>query len=652
MPSLAGVFRLQERAPSGDRSLDRMARILSVRGVRYQECRFTDSALDALSLQKPELDDREQPARAVDGQVLFVDGELYNARTLACERLPAPWRNLGAAAQCLELVRRDLDDTVRRLNGSFNLAYYDPTKDTLQLVSDRLGTRPLFYSVHGDRLLFALELKAILAARGQATRFDEEGLFQLAAFGHQLGSRTAFAGISVLPPGTILTASAGGVQLTTYWKPRYHERKPSGDLCHELIHAMEQAMRRRVQGRRLPLGIFLSGGLDSRFVAGALAKVADEPITAFTFGRDDSRDVIYARQLARTLGFAHRTFSYHGRDFTPTVPRVVWRTEANQLFIDGLSVELHRHISEDARVLFNGHLGDALSGGHLLPALFWMRREHLAAHILQKRTTLPKERLRALCTPRSFDALYGQLRDEVERELVELEEERLPQLFNLWDLTERQRRYTLATPAVDRYLFEQLTPFVDNDVVDLMLGAPVSELFGQRTYVRAILESLPEARHIPWARTAREIEPQYLVRMTRLAGDTMMKKVRRKLRRPSPNPVTHAIGELTSPGLRAMAQGYIESDHFPEQLFDRGAALATVERHFSGDLQFEELALLLTLASATDLLGGELGEVPTRAEPEVSPAMLAPLTTPVTGASMASAPGAASVAAGELRRER
>lgn len=632
MPSLAGVFRLRDGAQSSERSLERMLQILSVRGVRYEACRFADASFEALALQKPDLDDAEQPARSVDGQVLFVDGELYNARALACERLPAPWRNLGAASQCLELVRRDLDDTARRLNGSFNLAYYDPTKATLQLVSDRLGTRPLFYSVHGDRLLFALELKAILAARGDTTRFDEEGIFQLAAFGHQLGSRTAFAGISVLPPGSILTASAGGVKITSYWKPRYQERARAQDLSHQLVHAMEQAMRRRVQGRRLPLGIFLSGGLDSRFVAGALARVAEEPVTAFTFGRDDSRDVIYARQLAQTLGFAHRTFSYHDRDFTPTVPRVVWRTEANQLFVDGLSVELHHQISEDARVLFNGHLGDALSGGHLLPALFWMRREHLAAHVLQKRTTLPKERLRALCTPRSFEALYGQLRTEVERELMALDEERLPQLFNLWDLTVRQRRYTLATPAVDRYLFEQLTPFVDNDLVDLMLSAPLTELFGQRAYVRAILEGIPEARHIPWARTAREIEPQYLVRMTRLAGDTAMKKVRRKLGRTIPNPVTHAIGVLNSPGLRTLAQSYIESDHFPEQVFDRGAALATIERHFAGDLQFEELSLLLTLASATELLTGELRQVPAHAEPVVSPAMLAPLAVPVTGA--------------------
>lgn len=646
MPSLAGVFRLRDGAPSSDRSLDRMARILSVRGLRYDERRFVDASLAALTLQKPDLDDPEQPVRAVDGQVLFVDGELYNARALACERLPASWRNLGAASQCLELVRRDLDDTVRRLNGSFNLAYYDPSEGTLQLVSDRLGTRPLFYAEQGDKLLFALELKAILAARGDATRFDDEGLFQLAAFGHQLGARTAFAGISVLPPGSILTASAGGIRITSYWKPRYHERKPAKDLCHELSHAMEQAVRRRVRGRRLPLGIFLSGGLDSRFVAGALARVADEPITAFTFGRGDSRDVIYARQLARTLGFAHRTFSYHSRDFTPTVPRVVWRTEATQLFIDGLSVELHRDISEDARVLFNGHLGDALSGGHLLPALFWMRREHLAAHILQKRTMLPKERLRALCTPRSFDALYGRLRDEVERELVELDEERLPQLYNLWDLTERQRRYTLATPAVDRYLFEQLTPFIDNDVVEVMLGAPIGELFGQRTYVRAILESIPEARHIPWARTAREIEPQYVTRMARLAGDTMWKKVRRTLRRPSPTPLTHAIGTLTSPGLRALAQGYVESEHFPEQVFDRGAALGAIARHFSGDLQFEELALLLTLASASELLGGSLDEVPDQAQPEVSPAMLAPLAA--TGAVLPST----QAVTGELRRER
>ena len=632
MPSLAGMFRFQDGAGAPGRDMEQVAEILTVRGVAYHRVRFRDPCLDAVALLRAELDDLEQPARALAGQVLLLDGEVYNAAELAREVLPSQWRALGTAAQCLELVRRDPAGAARRLNGSFNLAYYDPVRGELQLISDRLGTRPLYYEVRAGTLTFALEQKAILAARGDRAELDEVGVFQLAAFGHQLGARTAFRDISVLPPGSILTASARGVEVTRYWRPQYGDARAGGmELSYELARCMAEAVRRRLHGRRAPVGIFLSGGLDSRFVAGALgAARGARPVTAFTFGREDSRDVMFAQQLAAALQFQHRTFSYHDRDLTAAVPRVVWRTEASQQFVDGLSIELHRDLHPHARLMFNGHLGDALSGGHLLPELFWLPRRELTRHILRKRITLPRDSLRALCKPSSFDAMYDLLSREVERDLGELQEERPALLYNLWDLTVRQRRYTLTTPAVDRYLFEQLTPFIDNEVVDLFLGMPVSELFGQRLYIRTILQAFPALASIPWARTARAIEASHLVRLARLAGDSVVHKVRRRLRRPTAGGMSHALGGLASPGLQTMARAYVESDAFLDSVFDRAAMTAMVERHFAGQPQFDQMSLLLTLAATSQLFLRDLRQVPPEAEPALPP-MPAPELVAVPG---------------------
>jgi asparagine synthetase B (glutamine-hydrolysing) len=609
--------------------LSRLEGLLSVRGIRFDCARWADDRFGAVNLLKPAIDDTDQPAQHAGGQRLFLDGEIYNVAALAGAAHPPLARaGKGPAAQCLELYLRDPTETARSLNGTFNLAFYDPQRRVLQLVSDRLGSRPLYYQLHQGTLYFALEQKAILAARGVTPKLDELAVFQLAAFGHQLEDRTIFEGISVMPPGSILTASSQGVQIKSYWRPAYRAtHQAERDTSQELADRVKVATQRRVADRRAPLGIFLSGGLDSRCVAGALAATG-APVTAFTFGNETSRDVQFARQIAHKLQFPHRVFKYDNVDFTDTLPRVVWRTEATLPFFDCLSIELHRHIRQDAELIFNGHLGDALTGGHLLPELFWLRRRDLAEHILRKRILISKDRLRALCAPRTFDVLYDRMTQAVEHGLGTFDEERPALLYNLWDLEVRQRRYTQATPAVDRYLFEQLSPFLDNDVVEFCLSLPLIELFGQRSYLRAIVDAFPSFAQVPWARTGHVIERNHALRMLRMGGQSIARKSRRLFPRGTTPPAPSQIGELRTPGLRDIARSYVASERFPDQVFDREAASALVERHFSGSASHrEEVGVLLTLASASSLLGAGRHDVPDEAQPELSPGRAATSAT-------------------------
>lgn len=624
MPGLVGVFRLagvgEPRATGG---VERAVSSMAVRGMGYRHVRYGDARLETAALLRPELDELAQPAHAQTGEVLLLDGAVHNAAELARASLPPELRELGVPALCAELLRKDPAVTVRELGGSYSLVYYDPRRGVLQLISDRLGSRPLYYQLRDGVLYFASELKAVLAARGGRAELDEQGVFQLAAFGHQLGARTLLRDVSVLPPGSVLTASPSGVEISRYWRPRYRPQRRGGDLSYRLAHAVVEATRRRAVGQRAPLGIFLSGGLDSRFIAGALAAVSPGPVSAFTFGRDDSRDVVFGRQLAELLGFSHHAFGYHSRDLAPSVPRVVWRTEGTQLFCDGLSIELHAELAPHARVMFNGHLGDALSGGHILPELLWLGRSQVAEHILRKRVALAPATLRHLCPPGRFDEHYRQLTEEVERELGEHDEERPALLYNLWDLMVRQRRYTLATPAVDRYLFEQESPFGDNDVVDVFLSMPLEELFGQRCYVRSMAQAFPAVAAVPWARTGRPIEASYMVRMARLAGDSALGKLRRKLGlRRAPSGMAHALGGLGSPELLGQARRYLESEEFPSKVLDRAVCAAAVDQHAASQDRFEEVSLLLTLSTASQLFLSELRGAPPAIVEPVLPASL------------------------------
>lgn len=618
MPNLAGVFHREGPCVPLEPTLARQAEVLSVRGLSFHRCQWTDGRFGAVNLLKPEIDDLDQPARLDGGPLMFLDGEIYDV-TGQPPGSPQVVAGGGLLARCLGLFAADPVGAAQRLDGTFNLAYYDPRRRLLHLVSDRLGSRPLYYRDSGGTLYFALEQKAIFAADGGAPRFDELGVLQLATFGHQLGDRTIFDGISVLPPATILTASAEGVTLTSYWRPAYRCHHLTGrDAAEEFARRFVAATRRRAAGRRAPVGIFLSGGLDSRCVAGALAG-AGAPVTAITFGDESSRDVQFARQIAGRLGFAHRTYAHHGQSLAATLPRVIWRTEGTLAFPEGLSIGLHRHIRRDARLIFNGHLGDVLSGGHLLPELFWLRRRDLADHILRKRSQISGERLRALCVPGSFDAQYRRLTSSIEDGLNQFDEDRTALLYNLWDLDVRQRRYTQSTPAVDRYLLEPISPFVANDVVEFCLGLPLRELFGQRCYLRAILDAFPACADVPWARTGHAIDHHHALRMLRLGGQSALRRGRRMLRLGTGEPMQWLPDDARSGALRAVAQGFVESDGFPDQVFDRRAMQAVIERHFDhGDSRLEEVGVLLTLATASRLLSGELRAVPAEAQPDLS----------------------------------
>jgi asparagine synthase (glutamine-hydrolysing) len=618
MPNLAGVFHREGPCVSLEPALARQAEVLSVQGLSFHRCQWTDGRFGAVNLLKPEIDDLDQPARLEGGPLMFLDGEIYDVAGLPPDSPPVAGGG-GLLARCVELFARDPVAAARRLDGTFNLAFYDPSRRLLHLVSDRLGSRPLYYRDSGGTLCFALEQKAIFAVNGGAPRFDELGVLQLAMFGHQLGDRTIFDGISVLPPATILTASAGGVTLTGYWRAAYRCHHLTGrDAAAELAGRLVAATRRRSVGRRAPLGIFLSGGLDSRCVAGALAG-AGAPVTAVTFGDESSRDVRFARQVSSRLGFAHHTYAHHGHSLAAALPRVVWRTEGTLAFPECLSINFHRHIRRDARLIFNGHLGDVLSGGHLLPELFWLRRRDLAGHILRKRSQISGERLRALCVPGSFDAQYHRLTSSIEDGLNRFDEDRTALLYNLWDLDVRQRRYTQSTPAVDRYVLEQVSPFVANDVVEFCLGLPIRELFGQRCYVRAILDAFPACADVPWARTGHAIERSHALRMLRLGGQAALRRGRRMLRIGIGEPVPWLPDDARGGALRAIAQGFVESDRFPDRVFDRSATQAVIDRHFDrGEGHLEEIGVLLTLATASRLLSGDLRAVPAEAQPDLS----------------------------------
>jgi len=615
MPNLAGIFDMTSRPTETVAAAARLVRVLGVVGVKYVAREWHDERFAAVNLLNGICGNLDQPAISATGNVvLFLDGEISNlaeewqATTVDLEvATPSP------ARACLDLCQQYGDGFVKRLDGQFNVLLYDCSNRSVKVFNDRLAYRPFYYWCADGLAVFGLEKKALFAARGRTPPFDPMGTLEFMAFGHNLDDRTVFAGVEAMPQGSVVEFKDSRVTARRYWRPAYDNRTGVRSLeegALELGRRLSRAVTRRTQGTR-SYGIFLSGGLDSRAVAGALAGVRRD-IASFTFGKDDSPDLRYGRELAAKLGFPHYRLAYDDISLTELLPRVVWRTEGSISFNETYSIAQHEYIRPKAAVIFNGHFGDAISGGHLLPGQFLARnKRQLAEHIVAKRSLLHLPTLRVLFRSSFLDDAHLEMVRGIERSLVSLEEDRLPLAHNLWDMTVRQRRFTFSSPAVDRYVVEQVTPFTDNDVVDLMLSLPVRHLFGQRVYKRMILQTFPEIAGVPWAKTGHRLSTSLVVDMAVQARLYVAKRIRRTATRAEPTGTGPGSGDLKT---------YIDTrfslDAFAADLFDRDAIQRVIQAALDGSGSAAPLFVLLTLAECARLFGtGGLTEPPPETRP-------------------------------------
>jgi asparagine synthase (glutamine-hydrolysing) len=200
-------------------------------------------------------------------------------------------------------------DCVQKLRGMFALAIYDERRRRLLLARDRLGKKPLYYALHKGRLLFASEIKSLLAVAPELAEVDYQGLLQYMYFGYVPDPLTAFSTIKKLPPGHLLEYEKGEIRLHQYWDlPRYatHEPRSEEECLEELEYRLAEAVRIRLISE-VPLGALLSGGTDSSTVVALMARASGTPVKTFSIGfkNDDFNEGHYARIVAQHFGTEH-----------------------------------------------------------------------------------------------------------------------------------------------------------------------------------------------------------------------------------------------------------------------------------------------------------------------------------------------------------
>jgi asparagine synthase (glutamine-hydrolysing) len=310
----------------------------------------------------------DPPITNEDGSVAVVlNGEIYNFHDLQSELERGGHRLQSSGdTEVIAHLAEGLEpaELCRRLDGMFAFAVWDEPRGRLVIGRDRLGKKPLYYWASGGRFVFASEIKALFADPAVPRRLDRGAMSGYLTFGYVPTPRTFFEGVRSLPPGHVLTVEPSGEpRIERYWSPPLAgtEGAPSLDVtlpdaAGRVRALLEQAVRRRLISD-VPLGAFLSGGIDSTAVVGIMAGQVDHPVQTFTIGFDD-RDGYDERPFARLAADRHRTdhheFVVHP-EAVELVERLVWHHD--QPFGDPAAVPTYL-LSE----VTGGHVTVALSG--------------------------------------------------------------------------------------------------------------------------------------------------------------------------------------------------------------------------------------------------------------------------------------------------
>ena len=313
-----------------------------------------------------------QPLSNEDGTVWTVfNGEIYNYLSLR-RRLEAKGHILRSQGDTEALVHLYEDEGTRMfsmLRGMFALAIWDAARRILILARDRLGQKPLVYRHDGSRLIFGSELKALLALPENVVprRLDPIALDYYLSYGYVPHPRTILEGMHKLPPAHYAVWRDGTLSIVRYWHPDWNiERdRPIDEEIEDLRATLGNAVSEQMMSE-VPLGAFLSGGIDSTIIAGLMQRASSRPVKTFAIGFPDPKydETAYAELAAQHLGTEHQTFIVEPKAWE-TLPELAWHFD--EPFADSSALPtwyVSRETRRDVTVALTGDAGDELFGGY------------------------------------------------------------------------------------------------------------------------------------------------------------------------------------------------------------------------------------------------------------------------------------------------
>ncbi|MFC7494571.1 MULTISPECIES: asparagine synthase (glutamine-hydrolyzing) [unclassified Nocardioides] len=599
MCGIAGIHRFD-----GDhvdpRSLDAMAAVLTHRGPDESATWIGGHVgLAHTRLSIIDLAHSHQPMISTDGRwALVFNGEIFNYRELRAG-LSYPFRTDGDTEVLLAgLVVKGID-FVTELRGQFAFAAHDRLTGVTHLVRDRLGVLPLHYRLDGESLVFASEVKAILAVADRPPAVDPAALESYLARRVAPAPQTLFEGIRKLLPGHRAEVSADGrLTLTRYWSIPPVDRDRSWTPT-EAVQALDDTVRDAVRAALVadvPVGCYLSGGVDSSLIAAVVKSIQQGgSVHTFAAGFGDERndELPWARLVSEHVGTTHHEVQVRATDFEELWPMLTWHRDAPvSQPADVAMFRLAQLAREQVRVVLSGEGGDELFAGY---------PKHRVTQLVQHVDLVPPRLRRALVSsvePR-LGTRAARLRIALRAAGAASERERLEMWFA--PFTPEERRTLLGGASSPQ---GPLAPLEGDDAVDRMLRHDLASWLPDNLLERGDRMSMAASLELrPPLLDHRVVELAFrMPSSVKIRGGTSKWALKEVARRYLPETVVDRrkvgfqvpLDAWFRAGLRdSMWDRLTGTDSFVGQTLDRKAVTALLDRHDSG--RFNEESRIWTL---------------------------------------------------------
>lgn len=342
MCGIAGIVNLENRESVSEPEIRQMLAMIRHRGPdEFGVYLDGPVGLGSARLSIIDLGGGQQPISNEDGTLWIVfNGEIFNYLELRPE-LEARGHRFATSSDTevlLHMFEEFGPKCLDRLNGQFAFAVWNTRGNSLFLARDRLGVRPLFYTQADDKLIFGSEIKAILANRQVRAEIDPVVLDQVFTFWGPLTPHTIFRGIHEIPPGHYLVAEKGRTTIQSYWQPAFPCPSPGSASVQpekSLDHYLEEFSELLVDAAKIrlradvPVGAYLSGGLDSSIIASVVRNFTHNRLDTFSIAFSDGNfdESAFQRQMAGFLGTEHHVVMANSNDIGNAFPEIIWHTE-------------------------------------------------------------------------------------------------------------------------------------------------------------------------------------------------------------------------------------------------------------------------------------------------------------------------------------
>lgn len=310
------------------------------------------------------------------GRGIVFNGEVYNYKALRkdlASRGVAGWTTESDTEVVLKSLIEKGEDGVQDWNGMFAVATWDKLTKRLLLVRDRMGVKPLYYFWDGRTLLFASEIKAILASGLVERELDTQALWDYLTFRYIPGPDTIWKHIKKLPPGHLLRFEAGGTpKIERYWEcdvvAEDAGARSEEEIEAEFTELFLDAVDLRLVAADVPVGVFLSGGLDSSAIAAAAVELGHKNFHTFSVGFEEGgyySELSYAEQVARHVGAQYHDVVLNQKKFLEMLPEVVYATDEPLADLSAISIlALSRLARQHVKVVLSGEGSDEILAGY------------------------------------------------------------------------------------------------------------------------------------------------------------------------------------------------------------------------------------------------------------------------------------------------